>query len=141
MRLWTSKKNTSATPGSTVPQHDVQVLDRKDQDPNKGALFGRMRDSAIQCDMDRNDEDVVKSFLDGKSFCINLKQRKDRWTQAQGEFDKLSVTAERFDAIYCKDDGARGCAQSFVEILKGIVMPVTYVHTYLPCSLLLHQFF
>jgi GR25 family glycosyltransferase involved in LPS biosynthesis len=51
------------------------------------------------------------------SFCINLKERTDRWEECQEEFEKIHFYPERFEAIKDKNP-VIGCLKSHIEILK-----------------------
>jgi hypothetical protein len=67
------------------------------------------------------------SFSDyfDKAYCINLDRRKDRWTTAQQEFEKINIKAQRISAIdgndypqyYGLKPGAYGCRLSHLKIL------------------------
>lgn len=60
----------------------------------------------------------IKNFFDG-IFCINLKERTDRWEQAQKEFDKLNIkdSVTHFPALKL-DNGALGCRESHLSIIR-----------------------
>ena len=59
----------------------------------------------------------INEFFD-KIYCINLDERVDRWEQAQKEFDKLNVKGvKRFSAIK-HTNGALGCRESHLNIIK-----------------------
>ena len=50
-------------------------------------------------------------------YCVNLEERKDRWTEAKREFRKANIKAKHFSAI--KDVPAFvGCWKSHLEILR-----------------------
>lgn len=71
----------------------------------------------------------------GKIFCINLKDRVDRWENALGEFDAHNLIVERVDAVDGRrapsqagpnDNeqigyGARGCSLSHAKILQKMI--------------------
>jgi glycosyl transferase family 25 len=61
--------------------------------------------------------DILKYF--DKVYCINLKDRTDRWEQAQNEFNKLGIVdvVERWEAIK-KDDGNLGCTLSHKTLIE-----------------------
>lgn len=50
-------------------------------------------------------------------YCINLKNRPDRWDKVQKEFKKIGIISERFDAIENKENPVYGCSESHIEIL------------------------
>jgi len=50
-------------------------------------------------------------------FYINLKHRVDRMHQAETQFKSMGVTAERVDAIPCRN-GAIGCALSHIKCIE-----------------------
>lgn len=50
-------------------------------------------------------------------FYINLKHRVDRMHRAETQFKAMSVTAERVDAIECRN-GAIGCALSHIKCIE-----------------------
>ena len=51
------------------------------------------------------------------AYCVNLKERFDRWSLCQEEFDKIHFFPERFDAIK-HETPWMGCYLSHLEILK-----------------------
>jgi len=54
-------------------------------------------------------------------YVINLYHRTDRWEEVQREFQKLQIVPYRIDAVYEKEDGAKGCMASHVIALtEGI---------------------
>jgi len=77
---------------------------------------------------------MINEYFD-KIFCINLKDREDRWESAQAEFQKHNLVVERVDAvdsrrtpsIVIKDGpeqigyGARGCSLSHVKVLQNMI--------------------
>lgn len=52
-----------------------------------------------------------------KTYCINLRERTDRWRQAQKEAAKLGIELTRFNAIK-RDVGHDGCKASHMRLLK-----------------------
>jgi GR25 family glycosyltransferase involved in LPS biosynthesis len=50
-------------------------------------------------------------------YCINLDKRKDRWDDAQEEFEKVGIKPKRFSAIE-NNNSAYGCYLSHVKILE-----------------------
>lgn len=59
--------------------------------------------------------DIDKMF--GVSYCINLKERKDRWEVCQKEFEKIGFFPKRFEAIK-NEKPWLGCYLSHLEILR-----------------------
>lgn len=64
-----------------------------------------------------------------KIYCINLKERTDRWEQCLKNFEKLEITNyERIDAIKVNGDlnskrkGQIGCAMSFVKCFNDAIL-------------------
>lgn len=67
------------------------------------------------------------NFFD-KIYCINLKERKDRWDECLSNFEKYEINNyERFDAIKINADlpskkkGQIGCALSFTSCVKEAI--------------------
>ena len=52
-----------------------------------------------------------------KAYCINLKQREDRWQRVQKELGQLGISPIRVEAIWNKV-GHLGCIQSHVNVLS-----------------------
>jgi GR25 family glycosyltransferase involved in LPS biosynthesis len=57
-----------------------------------------------------------------KSLCLNLRSRPDRWELAKKEFEKQSLTVERFFAIE-HENPIESLDLSFIGILKSIEEP------------------
>lgn len=53
-------------------------------------------------------------------YCINLKNRPDKWSNAEKEFEKIGIKGKvvRFDAIEVKENGHIGCMLSHRAIIK-----------------------
>jgi GR25 family glycosyltransferase involved in LPS biosynthesis len=59
----------------------------------------------------------INNFFD-KIYCINLDDRKDRWSQFQTEVESIGIRdVERFSAIK-KTPGYLGCRDSHISIIK-----------------------
>lgn len=54
-----------------------------------------------------------------EGYCINLKERTDRWELCNQEFYKINYYPQRFDAIK-HEVGQIGCYLSHLEILKQV---------------------
>lgn len=70
----------------------------------------------------------IFSYFD-KIYCINLEERKDRWTNCQKQFIDLDICrkVERFNAVKFKDSALSskansqiGCTLSHYEIMKEV---------------------
>jgi hypothetical protein len=61
----------------------------------------------------------LNTFFD-KVFCINLDSRPDRWQTCLEIFDKHHIEAERFPAIYMKNNCTEACTWSHVALYKMI---------------------
>lgn len=54
-----------------------------------------------------------------KAYCINLKERTDRWEKVQSQFELLGLQVERFDAVKRKR-GHDGCILSHMSLWKKL---------------------
>ena len=54
-----------------------------------------------------------------KAYCINLKERADRWAQVQADLDKLKIPVECFEAVW-DVIGHQGCINSHVKLLGEV---------------------
>ncbi len=54
-----------------------------------------------------------------KAYCINLKERADRWAQVQADLAKLQIPVERFEAIW-DVVGHQGCIKSHVQLIRQV---------------------
>lgn len=69
-----------------------------------------------------------------RNYCINLKERTDRWENALKEFEKIGVQPIRFDAVDGNTlpqnnkikPGALGCLTSFTRLLSEIYSDVNH---------------
>lgn len=52
-----------------------------------------------------------------KAYCINLKERADRWAQVQSDLAKLQIPVERFEAVW-EVIGHQGCIKSHIQLIK-----------------------
>jgi GR25 family glycosyltransferase involved in LPS biosynthesis len=59
-----------------------------------------------------------------KIYCINLRDRPDRWAESLIEFNKFNISFERFEGIKPQSQGSKlengrlGCISSFCEVAK-----------------------
>ena len=53
-----------------------------------------------------------------KTFCINLKRRKDRKKKMLKQFKKYKMDVEFFTAKLHKDGGVKGCLDSHLQVIK-----------------------
>jgi len=61
-------------------------------------------------------EELWKNF--DKIYCINLKEREDKYKYARETFERLDIPVEFYRVDKHKSDGAQGCFESHINLIK-----------------------